>query len=159
MITPRLPLAKGRPFVVQVKRSTAEPLEPNPDVLLSTAFFFTPDGSATAGQPDSAHVFMPANDHPRDKASFTIRFDVPAGETALANGVLVSKSTSRGRTRYVYLQRQPMATELVQLAVGRYADQARRPRRGSRATATASPRRPTSSRSPRGCRARNWAGS
>jgi aminopeptidase N len=36
VITPRLPLAKGRPFVVQVKRYTAEPLEPNPDVLLST---------------------------------------------------------------------------------------------------------------------------
>ena len=47
---------------------------------------------------------------------------MPAGQTALANGVLVSKSTSRGRTHYVYLQRQPMATELVQLAVGRYKE-------------------------------------
>jgi aminopeptidase N len=43
-------------------------------------------------------VFMPSNDHPRDKASFTIRFDVPAGETALGNGVLVSKWTARRRT-------------------------------------------------------------
>ena len=63
---------------------------------------------------------MPSNDHPRDKASFTIRFDVPAGTTAIANGVQVSKTTRRGRTHYVFLQRQPMATELVQLAVGRY---------------------------------------
>jgi aminopeptidase N len=108
--------------VVQVRHYTAHPSEPNPDALLSTAFFITPDGSATAGQPDGAHVFMPSNDHPRDKASFTIRFDVPAGETALGNGVLVSKWTARGRTHYVYLQRQPMATELVQLAVGRYLE-------------------------------------
>jgi aminopeptidase N len=120
VITPRLPLLKGLPFVVQVQHFTAHPLEPDPDVLLSTAFFITPDGSATAGQPDGTHVFLPSNDHPRDKASFTIRFDVPAGETAIANGVLLHKSTSRGRTQYVYLQRQPMATELLQLAVGRY---------------------------------------
>jgi aminopeptidase N len=122
IITPRRALPKSRPFVVQVRHYTAHPSEPNPNELLSTAFFVTPDGSATAGQPDGAHVFMPSNDHPRDKASFTIRFDVPAGETALGNGVLVSKRTSHGRTHYVYLQRQPMATELVQLAVGRYTE-------------------------------------
>ena len=120
VITPRLPLLKGLPFVVQVSHYTAHPSEPNPDELLSTTFFTTPEGSATAGQPASAHVFMPSNDHPRDKASFTIRFDVPAGITAVANGVQVFKSTSRGRTKWVYLQRQPMATELVQLAVGRF---------------------------------------
>jgi aminopeptidase N len=120
VITPARPLRKGLPFLIQVNHYTAHPAEPNPDVLLSTAFFITPDGSATAGQPDGAHVFMPSNDHPRDKATFTIRFDVPAGETALANGVQIYKQTSRGRTHYVFLQRQPMATELVQLAVGRY---------------------------------------
>ncbi|WP_051324336.1 M1 family metallopeptidase [Candidatus Solirubrobacter pratensis] len=120
VITPRAPLPDGRAFVVQVSHYTAHPREPDPNVLLSTAFFTTPDGSATAGQPDSTHVFLPSNDHPRDKASFTIRFDVPAGTTAIANGVKVSQTTSGGRTRYAFLQRQPMATELLQLAVGRY---------------------------------------
>jgi aminopeptidase N len=120
VITPRLPLVKGLPFVVQVSHFTAHPIEPNPENLLSAAFFTTPDGSATAGQPNTTHNFLPSNDHPRDKATFDIRFDVPAGELAIANGVLVSKSTSRGRTHYVYLQRQPMATELIQLAVGSY---------------------------------------
>jgi aminopeptidase N len=120
VITPRLPLLKGLPFVVQVSHYASHPIPPDPNNLLSAAFFTTPDGSATAGQSASAHVFMPSNDHPSDKASFTIRFDVPAGELAIANGVLISKTTSRGRTHYVYLQRQPLATELVQLAVGRY---------------------------------------
>ncbi|WP_445152690.1 M1 family metallopeptidase [Baekduia sp. Peel2402] len=120
VITPRRPLRKGLPFLVQVSHYTAHPAVPNPDELLSTAFFITPDGSATAGQPDGTHVFLPSNDHPRDKASYTIRFDVPAGTNAYANGVLLTKYTFRGRTHYIYLQRQPMATELVQLAVGRY---------------------------------------
>ena len=41
------------------------------------AFFYTPDGSATAGQPNFAHYFLPSNDHPSDKATFDFRFDVP----------------------------------------------------------------------------------
>jgi aminopeptidase N len=125
VITPRAPVIKGHTFVVRVQHYVARPSEPNPDELLSTAFFITPDGSATAGQPDSAHQFMPSNDHPRDKASFTIRFDVPAGRTALANGVQVARWTRGDRTHYVFVQRQPMATELVQLAVGGYQKIAR----------------------------------
>ena len=53
----------------------------------TTAFFVHEDGSATAGQPFYMHYVYPSNDHPRDKASFTFRFDVPAGTTAVANGV------------------------------------------------------------------------
>src|SRR3954454_10030108 len=110
VIPPRLPLLKGLPFVVQVRHYTAHPTPPDPDNLLSAPFFYTPDGSATAGQPNGTHTFLPSNDHPRDKATFTIRFDVPAGEGAFANGTLLAKSTVRGRTHYVYLMRQPMAT-------------------------------------------------
>jgi aminopeptidase N len=120
VITPKLPLLKGLPFIVQVSHYTAHPVVPDPNDLLGAPFFITPDGSATAGQPAGTHVFLPSNDHPRDKASFTIRFDVPANTPAFANGVPISKSTSRGRTHYVYLQRQPMATELLELAVGNY---------------------------------------
>jgi aminopeptidase N len=120
VITPRIPLLKGLPFIVQVSHYTAHPTEPDPDNILAAPFFITPDGSATSGQPAGTHLFLPSNDHPRDKASFTIRFDVPAGEPAFANGVLLSKRTSRGRTHYVYFMRQPMATELIQLAVGNY---------------------------------------
>ena len=45
----------------------------------STALFIHPSGTATAPQPDLARYFLPSNDHPRDKASFDFRFDVPAG--------------------------------------------------------------------------------
>jgi aminopeptidase N len=121
VITPRLPLLKGLPFIVQVSHYTAHPIQADPNDLLGAPFFITPDGSATAGQPAGTHTFLPSNDHPSDKATYTIRFDVPAGEPAFGNGVLLSKSTSRGRSHYVYLMRQPMATELIQLAVGKYA--------------------------------------
>jgi aminopeptidase N len=76
------------------------------------------DGTAWAGQPNGAHAIFPSNDHPRDKASFSFRIDVPAGTTAVANGVLDGKHTAHGRTIWRYEQREPMATELAQVAVG-----------------------------------------
>ena len=86
----------------------------------STAMFVHPSGTATAPQPDLARYFLPSNDHPRDKASFDFRFDVPSGLTAVANGVQIARWSDRGRTKSVFVQRQPMATELIQLAVGHY---------------------------------------
>src|SRR3954453_6985160 len=57
VITPRFPLLKGLPFVVQVQHFAAHPILPDPNNLLSAPFFITPDGSATAGQPNATHVF------------------------------------------------------------------------------------------------------
>ena len=52
------------------RTSSRVPTVPNPDDSSSTAFFITPDGSATAPPARSgAHCFLPSNDHPRDKAS------------------------------------------------------------------------------------------
>ncbi|MDA0165211.1 M1 family metallopeptidase [Solirubrobacter ginsenosidimutans] len=120
VITPAQPLPKGKPFVVTVSDYKAHPKRPSGDNILNNAFIVTPDGSATLPQPSGAHVFLPSNDHPRDKATFTFRLDVPDGETAVANGDLESQTSAGGRTTFVYQQQQPMATELIQLAVGSY---------------------------------------
>jgi hypothetical protein len=55
VITPRHVLRAGRTFVAQVRHFTAAPGVPDPDDLLGTPFIETPDGTATAGQPDSTH--------------------------------------------------------------------------------------------------------
>ena len=48
VITPKLPLRNGRPFIVRVSHFTAAPTEANSDDFSTTAFFFHPAGSATA---------------------------------------------------------------------------------------------------------------
>ncbi len=121
LITPRRPLREGRRFVVRVKHFTATPTTPDPAVPTSTALVSTPDGTAMAAQPNLAHHVYPSNDHPRDKARFLFRLDVPAGTTAVANGLLTGRSTGGGRAVWTYVQRQPMATELTQIAVGDFA--------------------------------------
>ena len=129
MITPRRPLRNREHFLVRVTHFTAVPTVPDPGDFPTTAFFIHEDGSATAGQPFYEHLVYPSNDHPRDKASFTFRFDVPAGTTAVANGVPLGRWTRKGRTTWLYAQRQPMATELTQLAVGNleFSSPGRRP--------------------------------
>ncbi|MEA2495709.1 MAG: hypothetical protein QOJ29_3620, partial [Thermoleophilaceae bacterium] len=120
IVIPHAPLPNGQTFTVKITNFSATPTELNPDDLHSTAFFVTPDGSATAPQPYDAHLIYPCNDHPRDKATFTFTFDVPAGLKAIANGVDVGHSTTAGRTTWTYEMSQPMATELTQLAVGNW---------------------------------------
>jgi aminopeptidase N len=119
VITPRHALRNGKRFVVKITDFRATPTVPGDDPT-STAFFITPDGSATAPQPYYAHLVYPCNDHPRDKATFRFDFDVPEGTEAVANGVEVRHRTRDGRTRWSYVMRQPMATELTQLAVGNW---------------------------------------
>ncbi|MCW2904541.1 MAG: Peptidase rane alanine aminopeptidase [Streptosporangiaceae bacterium] len=72
------------------------------------------------GQPDRAHLFFPCNDDLTDKATFTYRVTVPDGWTAVANGTLAARQSTAGHTTFVYSTAHPMATQLAQLAVGRF---------------------------------------
>lgn len=117
VVTPRYALTSGKRFTVTVRGFVAQPITPSPDGD-SEGLLATRDGTVVAGQPDGAHTVFPSNDHPRDKATFRITLDVPAGWTGVANGVQVARKTRKGRTVTTFEQRQPMATELVQAAVG-----------------------------------------
>ena len=82
----------GSAFTVVV-RFVSGPFTPAPENTLPFGWFTTVDGSVTAGQPDQSNTIYPVNDHPADKASYTIKLDVPDGVTAVANGELRSRST------------------------------------------------------------------
>ena len=120
VITPRRAIKKGHRFVVQVRHFTADPTVVDEDDERTTAFAISPDGSATAGQPNYMHLVYPSNDHPRDKATFSFRFDVPAGQTAVANGDFTGRRVAHGRAVWTYEMRRPMATELTNLVVGKF---------------------------------------
>jgi aminopeptidase N len=116
VITPEHALRDHEQFAAQVTY-TAHAFTPQNDPL-PFGFFTVSGGSVTAGQPNFSNTFYPVNDHPADKASYDISFDVPAGTTAVGNGDLVSRRTSQGRTYSTYFMREPLASELIQLAVG-----------------------------------------
>jgi aminopeptidase N len=126
VVTPERPIGDDRPFAVRVTYSSG-PQEITPEeardlnAVLAKAWFGTPSGSITAAQPNAAHRIFPSNDVPSDPATYTIRASTPAGSTFVANGELTHEDTAGGRAQWTYEQREPMATELIQLAFGSLA--------------------------------------
>jgi aminopeptidase N len=72
-----------------------------------------------ANQIDAAHRIFPGNDHPSDKAIFTIRVTAPDAYTAVANGLPLGAVRHAGTTTWAYRTEHPMATELAQVSIGR----------------------------------------
>ena len=59
----------------------------------------TDDGAVSVGEPQGSPGWFPCNDNPQDKATFDFAITVPAGLTAMANGVLVSNARVATRRR------------------------------------------------------------
>ena len=130
VVTPRHALRSGQRFSVTVVYS-ADPAArhdcPTPPPLTGTGWFPTPGGGfVIAGQPNCAHTVFPSNDHPRDKASYDFTLTAPNDLTAVANGALVGKARHGATTTWRYRERDPMATELAQIAIGPYTVLSRR---------------------------------
>lgn len=76
-------------------------------------------GAYVASEPAGAATWFPANDHPTDKALFTFEVTVPAGQVAVASGVLVEERTEAdGRRTWRWQASDPMATYLASMVVG-----------------------------------------
>jgi aminopeptidase N len=88
--------------------------------LSAEGWFPTDDGSFVLNEPDGAHTWLPSNDHPSDKATWRFELTVPHGTAAIANGHLVDRREGRVRDTWVWEQREPMATYLIQLLTGDY---------------------------------------
>jgi aminopeptidase N len=126
-ITPKRAIRKHDKFVATVSYTSHTRTQTPEDQNLPFGWFTVNGGSVTAAQPDFGHDIYPVNDHPADKASYTIEFNVPQGTAAFANGDLVFRRSKAGRTVSAYFMREPMASELIQLAVGQFELQ-RQPR-------------------------------
>ncbi len=74
----------------------------------------------TLSFPEGARHWFPANDHPADKAGSEIIATVREGDTAIANGKLVSTTKTPAGTRFHWVQDQPHSTYLFVLAAGPY---------------------------------------
>ncbi|GAC1575017.1 MAG: M1 family aminopeptidase [Candidatus Elarobacter sp.] len=72
----------------------------------------------TQSQDSDARAWFPCFDYPAEKQTTSATVVVPAGQFALANGALVSRTEREGETTFRYEQRIPHATYLVTLVAG-----------------------------------------
>ncbi|MBV2357048.1 M1 family metallopeptidase [Streptomyces sp. J2-1] len=78
----------------------------------------TADGLVMANQANAAHLVFPCNDHPSDKAMFTIHVTAPNAYTVVANGLPTGRDKAGDGTTWTYRTEHPMATELAQVSIG-----------------------------------------
>ena len=114
-ITPAGGLPDGSKFVTVVAYDGIPVTLPD-----GSGFIHTDDGALVVGQPQVAATWFPVNDHPIDKAAFTIEITVPTGVEAISNGVLVRQRSQAGYTTWVWDAKEAMASYLAMMAIGQY---------------------------------------
>jgi aminopeptidase N len=118
-VIPKRTLRAGRRFKVTIPYAGVPETVIDPDGS-SEGWVYTADGAVVVGEPQGSPGWYPANDHPSDKATYTVRMLVPEGLTAVGNGVLEAHWTARGRTSFTWRQRQRMAPYLATITIGRF---------------------------------------
>jgi aminopeptidase N len=121
-VLPAAALASGRRFSVEVRTVTEVPdvkaLQNESGGMLTAGIYGDDHWVQTLGQPARAHNVVPMADHPDQKAPWTFRLTVPQGTVGVANGSLVAHQRVAAGEQYVYQTRDPMATHVLQVAVG-----------------------------------------
>ncbi|SDJ59502.1 M1 family metallopeptidase [Nonomuraea jiangxiensis] len=119
VVTPRSRLSAGRGFSVVVRYDGRPTHVVDPDGSMD-GWIRTSDGVYNANEPQGAMTWYPGNHHMTDKATYRFTVTVPDPVVAVANGDLVGKVSKRGRTTYVWDAREPMASYLATVSIGKF---------------------------------------
>jgi len=126
VITPARPIRNDTVFTVTV-RYTGRPGVHNDGDGTTEGWFRSRDGSFVTTEPVATEDWMPLNDFPAAKPTYTFSDTVNAGKTVIANGDLMSvthhKADSEfkhGSVTWNWRSRAPIASYLVEDSVGNY---------------------------------------
>jgi aminopeptidase N len=117
IVTPGKSLVAGHTFVVRVDYSGQPTQVIDPDGS-SEGWVPTSDGAFVVNEPQGSPGWYPANDNPRDKATFDMSITVPQGITAIGNGKLLSHRDHDGKTTWCWAEDSPMAPYLATVTNG-----------------------------------------
>lgn len=121
VITPAEPVAEGAEFSTRV-RYAGQPRMSDAGALGENGWQIASSGGAfAAGEPHSATTWYPANDTPRDKATFALDARVPDGWSVVSNGV--EKPATRGDdgwTTFHWEEPNRIATYLTTVGIDRW---------------------------------------
>jgi aminopeptidase N len=119
IVTPRAGIRAGTTFTTTVGYQGTPRVITDPDESIE-GWVPTADGAFVVGEPQGSPAWYPVSDSPRDKATYDFAITVPEGLTAMANGVLLSRPTSGGKTTWVWRESEPMAPYLATATLGRF---------------------------------------
>ncbi len=86
-----------------------------------SGWFNTSDGATVVGEPEAGMFWFPVNEHPSDKAKICTKIAVPKGLQAVSNGLLERPPITRnGWTTFHWCTRDPMASYLATVSIGKW---------------------------------------
>jgi aminopeptidase N len=122
VITPSTPIPPNTSFNVEISYS-GKPggiTSRHPTDYLDGWNFYE-GGVIVAGEPTGAETWFPSNNHPRDKATFTMNVTAAKPYVVAANGVLDGETDNgNGTETYRWIMDEPMATYLATVAIGNF---------------------------------------
>jgi len=121
IITPAAEIPSAAEFLVEVVYA-GRPGEGEAygDIEFLEGWNFYPEGVIVAGEPTGAETWYPANNHPRDKASFFFHITVAKPFVVAANGVLKERIDNGGTWTYEWVMADPMASYLATIAISNF---------------------------------------
>jgi aminopeptidase N len=119
VITPQPALANNAAMHVDVTYSGVPHTVTDPDGS-PDGWMRTPGGAVALSEPQGAPSWFPANDHPSDKATFTVSMTAPSSYQVVGNGLPDAPQTANGLTTYTWHEVHPMATYLATVAIGHF---------------------------------------
>lgn len=127
-VTPPAPLRPGQEarLTVDYQGTPGAVPDPNFSTPVELGWQAVPAEETRAGanftlsEPNGTHTFLPCNDHPSDKATFTTRVTVPAGYTAAASGLERATLEGDGTRTFVFTQAEPIPTYALAIHVNRF---------------------------------------
>ncbi len=126
IVDPSESLPQGQPFTISVTYQ-GSPLErPSRYVGFAASVgmsFVDGESIYVLSEPDGSRYWFPNNDHPRDKATYRFEITVPAGLTAVANGLLIEQIDDETSSTFIWEHDFPMASYLATVVVGEFERQ------------------------------------
>jgi aminopeptidase N len=116
-IAPQQPLASGKRFSVLIRYQGRPQRHIDPDGS-EEGWVRTDDGALAVGEPVGTAAWIPCNDVPADKATFSIVARVPERLRAISNGRLRKVTGSKGWRRFEWEEEKPMSPYLAVLDIG-----------------------------------------
>ena len=117
VVTPAATITASTIFTTTVAYRGTPDLVGPPDVFTGGWTHYE-DGIYVTSEPFGASGWFPANDHPRDKATYTFRITVPEPWIVAANGLLIETIDQGTTTTFVWETTRPMASYLATVNIG-----------------------------------------
>lgn len=120
LVFPDSPLAEGVDTEVVIGYGGFPASIPNVAGRFRVGWHESVDGWFALSEPGGAETWFPSNNHPLDKATFSLRMTVPAGLTVVSSGTLTDETSNDGLTTFTWESTDPIAPYLVGLGIGEF---------------------------------------